>query len=72
MATGKPSSPGSLVGQASRLPTGQVVTDVQARRPQHKDSGCLVAQPSRLHAMGRRESEINPNEGGHNKQGGIK
>jgi hypothetical protein len=38
MATGKPSLPGSLVGQASRLPTGRVVTDVQARRPLHKAS----------------------------------
>ena len=42
MATGKPSSPGSFVGQASRLPIGRVVTDMQARRPHHKASGPAV------------------------------
>ena len=45
---------------------------MHAGRVHHKDPGCLVAQPSRLHAMGGQESEINPYEGGYNKQGGIK
>ena len=41
--------------------------------PHHKASRpAFVAQPSRLHAMGGQKSEINPNEGGYNKQGGIK
>jgi hypothetical protein len=45
----------------------------QGRHPHHKASRpAFVAQPSRLHAMGGQESEINPDEGGYNKQGGIK